>query len=100
MGADHQINFQPTNAINYQVVNRNGGKYLELAFSPQKEMEVCNRLYVMVSGNEYVVNLCCKAPALPVVTFPEMYSHNLAEKCSSLILMNPCDSKGLYKAKI
>lgn len=47
-----------------------------------------------------MVNLCCKAPALPIVTFPEMYSYNLAEKCSSLILMNPCDSKGLYKAKI
>jgi hypothetical protein len=99
LGMDYQISFDSTPYLQYEIVNR-GGNFLEFGFSPQKEMEVNHNLFLMINNNEYAVNVVCKSPAIPIVAFPEIFSFNLAEKCSSLILLNPCDSKGVYRAKI
>lgn len=52
----------------------------------------------MVNNNEYSIEVKCKSPALPIVIFPEIFSYNLAEKTSSLILLNPSGLRDTYKA--
>jgi hypothetical protein len=52
----------------------------------------------MVNNNEYSIEVKCKSPALPIVVFPEIFSHNLCEKVSSLMLLNPSGLRGTYKA--
>lgn len=52
----------------------------------------------MVNNSEYAIEVKCKSPALPIIVFPEIFSHNLTDKTSSLILLNPSGLSGTYKA--
>jgi hypothetical protein len=55
LSSDYQINFKPTPYLNYEIINKGGNKYLEFIYSPRKEMEMNQKLYLMNNGNEYAI---------------------------------------------